>query len=211
MSTPRFVLATGAQLSPEEYGYMALRLGSESAIRFVNECLGEGTFAASLTLARAVRSVRFAADIYSTTMEVGIYLWYAASVLKVDGETMARVAKGVSDGLAGIIAPNGEALDAKFREFLLQQAYSFALAFEKDERDSLSTDSAPTYRPSPLPSTALLLDILHRSNSNDPQVLKQMAEDQSSPQGLWLRNMIESSTLATVTALAREFRIKYEQ
>jgi hypothetical protein len=183
--TPRFVFADGATLSLEQYGYLAVRNGSNTAVLLVNECFGEGTIGAKLGLAKAIAKVRFAADIYTNMLEVAIYLWHAVGILRVNGEVVERISKGILDCLGDLRAPNGHPLDQDFKEFLLRQAYNFTTALEKDA-DEAATRSAGVFYPQPLPSSALWLDILHRSNSDDQTTV----EAWNGGFNIWLRTTL---------------------
>lgn len=81
------------QHTPEKYGYLSVRVGSQSAIEQNNALFLDGAIGSTLGIAQAIKRVRFAADIYTTMLEVGVYMWHAASVLKVNGEVMARIAQ----------------------------------------------------------------------------------------------------------------------
>ncbi|MEY4751032.1 MAG: hypothetical protein RIQ60_3246 [Pseudomonadota bacterium] len=182
----KFRFGDGSTHTPEEYGYLSVRVGSQTAVEQTNAVFGEGTLGSSLGLAAAVNRVRFAADIYTTMLEVGVYLWHAASMLKVNGEVMARIAKGVRHCLSDMRAPNGKPLEEDFKEFLLHQAYNFAIALQKDVELG-STLPLGVYRPEPLPSTALLVDMLLRSNSEDAAEVAAWREEMKSPAGVWVQ------------------------
>ncbi len=194
--------------TPEEYGYLSVRVGFQSAVEQTNALFGEGTMGATLGVAQAIRRVRYAADIYTTMLEVGVYMWHAASMLKVNGQVMARISKGVQDCLTDMRAPNGKPLDQDFKDFLLQQAYKFALALEKDVEIGSSVPP-DTYQAEPLPSTALLIDILLKSNSEDSVVVSKWREEMHSPAGMWLWHVIEDSTLASMSALSKAICVTY--
>ena len=205
----KFIFATGEALTPEQYGYLAVRLGYQSAVEQVDAWFGEGTLGASLGLAKAIRNARFAADVYTAMLEVGVYLWYAASMLRVTSAVMERASMGVRDCLGNLRDPHGRALEPDFTEFLLQQAYGFALLVEKDGDELVNWD-AGVIRVHPLPSTALLLDILHRSNSADPLDIEKWKLEQHTAAGTWLRLSIDSSTRVSIEILEKEFRIRFE-
>ena len=206
----RFAFADGSTYSPEEYGYLAVRVGSQSAVAQTNACFGEGTIGASLGLAEAIRGVRFAADIYTTMLEVAVYMWYAASILKVKGDVMARITKGARDGLSELIAPNGRRLDTDLKEALVQQAYAFVIAIEKDVEIGSTRDPGVLQTQS-LPSTALLLDFLLRGNSDDASVVNKWRTELTTSSGLWIQDAIESSTLASMQTLNKGLRVRFEQ
>jgi hypothetical protein len=206
---PRFVFANGTSHSPEEYGYLALQVGFQSAMTLVTEWFAKGSSGESLGLAKAVQEVRFPADVYTTMLEVGAYLWHAASSPEVDGAVIARVVKGVADGLAEVRMPSGQPLDAQTKESLLQHAKRFAAAIEQDVNKSTAAGEG-TYRAAPLPSTALLLDMLRRSHSKDAAVIEQWKAELNSVTGVWLWNSIEASTLATMSSLARDLKVRFQ-
>jgi len=139
---------------------------------------------------------------------VGVYLWYAASMLKVEGQVVARISKGIRDCLTDMRMPDGNPLDQEFKEFLLQQAHNFAVAIDKDVQvgSDLPEDA---YRRDPLPSAALLLDMLLRGNSADPADVSAWREELKSPAGVWLWHSIEESTLASMNVLRKTLQVCY--
>ena len=203
-----FIFPNDSRLSPEEYGYLAVGLGIECATEQTTSLFIEDSFGASLGLTQAIRKIRFSADIYTTTLEIGIYLWYAVEVLGVNDAVLKRIGKGIQDFLITLRTPNGQPLETEFIELLVSLANRFSIAIKKDVEIQM-THSPGVFRPQPLPSTALLLDLLISSNSNDPMVQEQWRKELSGPMKLWLQSMIEASTLGSMKSLSQVQNVRY--
>jgi hypothetical protein len=109
-----FVFADGSRCSPQEYGYLAVSVGFNSAMEETDALFGPGTMGEQLRLGQAIHRARFPADIYVCTLLVGIYLWHAASQVNVSDAVVQRVVAGIGDGFKNIKAPNGSLIEGEF-------------------------------------------------------------------------------------------------
>lgn len=203
-----FVFADGSRHSPEKYGYMAVGIGWQAGTKATDALFGQDTMGQTLTLARAVRKVRFASDIYFATLEIGIYIWYAASLDNVDHQVMPCIYKGVVDGLGDIRAPNGQPLETDFKALLVDLAKQFAVSVERDVEQCAKRERGAFY-PNALPSTDLLLDVLIKGNTNDRVAMQTWRDELATPAGVWLKHMIEASTLGTIEALRDKLAVRF--
>jgi hypothetical protein len=203
-----FVFADGSRRTPEEYGYLAVRVGYQAATEQTDALFAPDVQSAKLGLAQAIQKVRFPSDIYICMLEVGVYLWHAAMQPDVDHALIQRVMKGVEDCIQEIRSPNGQPLEPEFKALLLNLARRFSIEIAKDVEEG-SARSSNTFHQNALPSTELLLGVLMKGSSNEPSVIESWRKELATPSGLWLKHMIEDSTLASMQLLRKKLAVCY--
>lgn len=204
-----FRLGNGKIYTPEEYGFLAIGIGKHSGADRISETFIDSNKFNSLGLTKAIRRVRNPADIYAMTLEAGIYFWYAATVLNLKEEVIGEIVKGARTSIGGMATPNGSQFDQELTSTLIKLIYKFAIAVEHDLEASRRYEVG-TFRPNPLPSTALFLDVLiqsHASSLEDQAVWK---NDVLSPLGFELWNSIEEATLGSIRLITEKLLITFE-
>ena len=210
MQVVNFRFFDGSLSTPEEYGEIACKVGWKGAIEEVTSTLGQNSRASGLGLCKALSRRALHAALEIQMLKTGIYLWYAASVLKVNANTVERISNGIKIAMRQFNIPGGSKFDEEFIEIFLYRAREFALKLEEDDQ-FLSTREIGTFTPNSLPSTELLIDHLCSATGVPESSIQDLRNEiANSPNGWWLRNMLEASTIGNIKALSNELKVSLE-
>jgi hypothetical protein len=211
-SNPRFVFFTGKVLTPEEFGYAALLMSFNNSKNLTDEWFRNESIGSMLGLAAAIRKYRFGADIFTTMLHVGIYLYHAKYVLRINDAVLKRVSNGLKAGINDILYPNGKSLEEDFKVFLRQYAFNISDILLSDILDSGDADSSGLIMKT-WSSTYELIGAIAKTNSEDVDVvagwLKEINSTDMISSGLWLRQNIDNTTFSAMRVMIGDGKIYY--
>ncbi len=208
-SGPHFVFADGTTTTPREFGNLALRVSTPVAANDLDSLFVSGKFGASLKMSKAIANDRLSPHLYLTIAKAAVYVWHAQFQLGVKAAIVEEIYEGIRDGLNDVSLPNGKPLESKFKNMLLLVARHFAQALEKDSED-ISETPPNTFRTKGRPSTELLIDILCKINTQNERVIEEWKQEiLVSPNGLWLRSMMDEITLNCKVIVVKELNVRF--
>jgi hypothetical protein len=206
--TSGFVFSDGRALTPEQYGFVAVKNSYQSAQEDVRELFSATQPAGALALSVAVRRTGLSAAMFLTPLYTSPYIAHAANLASTSSAVVDRVFVGVSDSWADFRLSSGSSLPRQDVLAMLGATRRFGASWLSDLNVVLQRDTG-SYSPQPLPSLEAAFHLLHTNLSDPTESVESWLTELQSPGGFWLVQMLESAVLSTSQALIEPLRVQY--
>jgi hypothetical protein len=204
----KFAFADGRTLSPEQFGFVAVKNSYQSASEDVRDLFSDSQPAADLAVARAIRLSGLSAAMYMGPLYTACYIAHAASLPNTNSSVIDRVMVGVRDSWADFKFADGRPLPTGDVDHLAKATRYFTATWAKDLETIRARDAA-AFHPALLPSIAAMVEMLHTNLNDGSQRLDSWKQDMQSGGGVWLSQMLEASLLSVTHALINPLRVTY--
>jgi hypothetical protein len=204
----KFMFSDGKSFTPEEFGYLAVRLGSQGSADDIGALFGSGQPGDALGLGKEVNKDRSGAEMIATMLSTAVYLWYAVYQLKVNEAVIGKIIKGIRDSLGDFRTDSGKGLPSEFVEFLIQILGKFTPEIQQDVIEGSGRDSG-ALRSIVMPSSRLFLTTLIGAYSHDQKIQNTWEDELNGAQGTMVGSLTADSSLAVMVTLSKQFQVKY--
>jgi hypothetical protein len=203
-----FVFSDGKRLTPEQYGFVAVKNSYESAREDVQELFGTDQPSASLRMSKAIRKTGLSAAMYFTPLYTAPYIAAAASLSTTSAEVIERVFVGVRDSWSDFRFSSGSSLSAEAVSQMVSTTRLFTASWANDLEEVLKREPE-VFAPALLPSLSKAIEFLHTNIEQDGTSAQSWQSEFISVGGVWLGQMLEGSLLSTSQALRGPLNLQY--